>query len=135
MRCMPRTTWVALIVLAGLALSAASSHAQPWPQRPVRIIVPVAAGSSPDVAARVFAEHLSTRWGKAVVVENRPGADGLTGTTAFATAPDDHALLLTGAAPISVYPFVHEKLAYDPARDVLPVSIVVETFGTIAVPA
>jgi tripartite-type tricarboxylate transporter receptor subunit TctC len=96
--------------------------------------VPFVPGSSPDVAARVFAEHLATRWGKPVVVENRPGADGLTGTVAFANAPDDHALLVTGAAPISVYPFIHEKLAYDPARDVLPTSIVVETFGTVSVP-
>ena len=97
--------------------------------------MPIAPGSSPDVAARVFAEHLAVRWGKAVVVENRPGADGLTGTTVFATAPDDHALLFQGAAPISVYPFVSEKLGYDPIRDVLPVSTAVETFGTISVPA
>src|SRR5262245_36137540 len=112
-----------IIILAALVLSTAPLSAQPWPQRSVRLIVPIAAGSSPDVAARVFAEHLSARWGKAVVVENRPGADGLTGTTAFAAAQDDHALLFTGAAPISVYPFVQEKLSYDPARDVLPVSI------------
>lgn len=122
------------VALAALVLSTAPSSAQPWPQRSVRLIVPIAPGSTPDVAARVFAEHLAMRWGKAVVVENRPGADGLTGTTVFATSPDDHALLFQGAAPISVYPFVLEKLGYDPIRDVLPVSIAVETFGTISVP-
>jgi tripartite-type tricarboxylate transporter receptor subunit TctC len=125
----------AVIVLAALVLSTAPLSAQPWPQRPVRLIVPFGPGSSPDVAARVFTEHLATRWGKAVVVENRPGADGLTGTMAFVAAQDDHVLLFTGAAPISVYPFVHDKLSYDPARDVLPVSMAVETFGTICVPA
>jgi len=109
--------------------------AQLWPQRSVRIVVPIAAGSSPDVAARVFAQHLAARWGSTVVVENRPGADGVTGTISFATAHDDHALLFTGAAPISVYPLIEEKLPYNPARDVLPVSIAVETFGTISVPA
>src|SRR5262245_3780587 len=123
-----------IIILAALVLSTAPLSAQPWPQRPVRLIVPIGPGSSPDVAARVFAEHLAARWGKAVVVENRPGADGLTGTTAFTIAQDDHALLFTGAAPTSVYPFVQEKLSYDPARDVLPVSIAVETFGAICVP-
>jgi len=128
------TCKLALLVLIALVVSAASSHAQPWPQRPVRLVVPLAPGSSPDVAARVFADHLATRWGKPVLVENRPGAEGLTGTVAFANAPDDHTLLVTGAAPISVYPFIHEKLAYDPARDVLPISIMVETFGTISVP-
>ena len=51
--------------------------AQTWPQHPVRMIVPIAAGRSPDVAARVFADRLKTRWGQPVVVENRPGADGL----------------------------------------------------------
>jgi len=124
----------AIVFLAGLLLSTTPSFAQLWPQRSVRLIVPIAAGSSPDVAARVFAEHLATRWGKAVVVENRPGADGLTGTATFAAAQDDHSLLFTGAAPIAVYPFVQEKLSYDPERDVLPVSIAVETFGTISVP-
>lgn len=59
----------------------------------------------------------------------------MIGTTTFATVHDDHALLFTGAAPISVYPLIQEKLPYDPARDVLPVSIAVETFGAISVPA
>jgi len=129
-----RTNVFALVVLAAVALAMAPSFAQPWPQRSLRIIVPLAPGSSLDIAGRVFAERLAMRWGRAVVVENRPGAEGLTGTTAFAHMRDDHSLLLSGAAPISVYPFTHEKLAYDPARDVLPISIVVESFGTIAVP-
>jgi tripartite-type tricarboxylate transporter receptor subunit TctC len=124
-----------IVVFTALTLSMASATAQLWPERSVRIVVPIAPGSSPDVAARVFAQHLTTRWGSTVVVENRPGADGMIGTTAFATMHDDHALLFTGAAPISVFPLIQEKLAYDPARDVLPVSIAVETFGTISVPA
>jgi tripartite-type tricarboxylate transporter receptor subunit TctC len=132
-RIRPKATFI--VVLTALTLSIAPAAAELWPQRPVRIIVPIAPGSSPDVAARVFAQHLATRWGSTVVVENRPGADGVAGTTAFAIAHDDHALLFTGAAPISVYPLIQEKLPYDPARDVLPVSIAVETFGTISVPA
>jgi tripartite-type tricarboxylate transporter receptor subunit TctC len=134
MRWMEHVAKSIAVALAALVLFAAPSSAQPWPQRPVRLIVPFAPGSSPDVAARAFAEHLAIRWGQPVIVENRLGADGLAGTTTFATTPDDHALLFQGAAPISVYPFIFEKLGYDPARDLLPVSIAVETFGTISVP-
>lgn len=124
----------AAAIVAAL-LSSSPSDAQPWPQRSVRMIVPVPPESSPDVAARVFAERLGVHWGKTIVVENRPGGDGLIGTAAFVAAQDDHTLLFSFAAPLTVYPAIQEKLTYDPARDVLPVSIVVETFGTIAVPA
>jgi tripartite-type tricarboxylate transporter receptor subunit TctC len=99
------------------------------------MIVPLAPGSSPDVAARVFAQQLAGRWGKAVVVENVPGADGLVGTAAFAAAQDDHFLLFSPAAPITVYPFIQEKLSYDPMRDMLPISAAVDTFGAISVPS
>jgi tripartite-type tricarboxylate transporter receptor subunit TctC len=122
-------------ILGALALSANPSLAEPWPQRPVRLIVPIGPGSSPDVAARVFAERLALRWGHPVVVENRPGADGLIGTAAFAAAQDDHVLLFSFAAPLTVYPAIRETLSYDAARDVLPVSTAVETFGTVSVPA
>ena len=97
-------------VLAALVFSVTSSDAQPWPQRSVRMIVPVAPGSSPDVAARVFAERLEAHWGKTVVVENRPGAEGLIGTAAFVAAQDDHVLLFSFGAPLTVYPAIQEKL-------------------------
>jgi tripartite-type tricarboxylate transporter receptor subunit TctC len=83
----------------------------------------------------VFAERLAVRWKRAVVVENMPGADGLTGTAAFANARDDHSLLFSPAAPMAAYPLTHEKLPYDPARDIVPVVAVTNTFGAIAVPA
>jgi len=94
-----------------LAFLPAPSFAETWPQRPVRMIVPIAPGSSPDVAARVFAERLAMRWGQPVIVENRPGADGLIGTAAFAAAAEDHALLFSFAAPLTVYPVIQEKLS------------------------
>ena len=112
-----------------------SSLAQSWPQRTVRMIVPFPPGSSPDIAARVFAERLSARWRQAVVVENMPGAEGLTGTATFANARDDHLLLFSPAAPVAVYPLVHEKLPYDPTRDIVPVVAATDTSGAIAVPA
>jgi tripartite-type tricarboxylate transporter receptor subunit TctC len=125
----------AIVILGAMALWPAQVIAQAWPQRPVRMIVPVAPGSSPDVAARVFAERLKARWAQPVIVENRPGADGLIGTAAFAAAQDDHTLLFSFAAPLTVYPAIHEKLSYDPMVDVIPISMTAETFGTITVPA
>jgi tripartite-type tricarboxylate transporter receptor subunit TctC len=112
----------------------ASSLAQSWPQRTVRMVVPFPPGSSPDIAARVFAERLSMRWKQAVVVENTPGAEGLTGTAAFAHSRDDHSLLFSPAAPVAVYPLLHEKLPYDPGRDLIPIVAATDTSGAIAVP-
>jgi tripartite-type tricarboxylate transporter receptor subunit TctC len=125
----------AFSIVSILSLSTPPSFAQSWPQRSVRIIVPFGPGSSPDVAARTFADRLAPRWRQPVIIENRPGADGLIGTAAFVAAQDDHVLLFTAAAPLSVYPVIQEKLPYDPVRDVLPVSIAVNTFGTVSVPA
>ena len=106
-------------------------QAQPWPQRPVRLIVPIGAGSSTDITARMYADRLAERWKQAVIVENRPGADGLIGTGAFVTAHDDHTLLFSFAAPVSVHPYLHAKLSYDPRRDLVPLSLAADTFGAV----
>jgi tripartite-type tricarboxylate transporter receptor subunit TctC len=130
-----RQTGICAAAIVAALLSSAPSDAQPWPQRTVRAIVPFPPGSSPDIVARVFAERLAARWGQAVVVENLPGAEGLAGTASFAAVRDNHALLFAPAAPIAVYPLLHEKLSYDPARDIIPVAAITNTFGAIAVPA
>jgi len=117
--------------LLGLAASASPLHAEPWPQRAIRLIVPVGAGSSTDVAARIYADRLAERWKQPVAVENRPGADGLIGTTAFVGAHDDHALLFSFASPMSVLPLIHTTLPYDPGRDLVPISLASDTFGTL----
>jgi tripartite-type tricarboxylate transporter receptor subunit TctC len=123
-----RTLQFACIIIAmTLAACVVPSGAQPWPQRTVRIIVPIGAGVGSDIAARRFAEQLSALWGQPVVVENRPGADGLIGTVAFVNMHDDHTLLFSPAAPISVFPLVHETLAYDPARDLVPIASATNT--------
>ncbi|HET7199690.1 MAG TPA: tripartite tricarboxylate transporter substrate binding protein [Burkholderiales bacterium] len=125
---------VAGLLIASVAAAAALA-AEPWPQRAVRLIVPIGSGSGPDVAARLYAERLAVHWERPVIVENRPGAEGLIGVTAFAGTRDDHALLFSPAAPISVFPYTQDKLAYDPARDFVPISSAIDTFGSIAVPA
>src|SRR5262245_16059454 len=112
---------VTVCLMVGMLSGPAISNEQ-WPQRAVRLIVPFATGSGPDFAARLFADRLSERWKQPVVVENRPGADGLIGTAAFVNLRDDHVLMFSAAAPLSVLPVLQEKLPYDPARDVMPIS-------------
>ena len=114
--------FVSRVLLCGLASIAAIdvSHAQPaptWPQHTVRLITPLGPGSGMDVAARLFAERLSQRWGQPVVVENRQGADGILAVQSFLTDRDNHSLIFGFAGLISINPLIHgDKLPYDRAR-------------------
>ncbi len=105
-----------------------------WPHRTVRLIVPVPAGSASDFSARLFAERLSQRWGQAVIVENRPGADGVIGVSAFLGTDDDHTLLYAISA-VYYRPFRlrTQKLPYDPVRDLVPISPTSDVVLAIAV--
>jgi len=127
------------LLALGLGLSLAecgsAAAAEAWPQRAVTLIVPIGSGSGPDLAARIYAEQLAARWKHPVVVENRTGAEGLIGVTSFAATHDDHTLLFSPAAPITVYPFTQEKITYDPALDLVPISSAANTFGVIAATA
>src|SRR5882757_2265262 len=122
-------------LLVASFLTSIPACADEWPRRAVRVIVPFAAASGPDFAARLFADRLSQRWKQPVVVENRPGADGLIGTAAFVNLRDDHVLMFSAAAPLSVLPVLQSKLPYDPARDVVPISSAADTFGAVATSA
>src|SRR5438132_7823134 len=97
---------------------------QDYPTRPVRFIVPFGPAAGADIAARLFADRLATRWGKPVFVENRPGGDGLVAITAFTGADDDHTLLGAPAGTFAVHPYEHDKLPYDAERDLLPIASV-----------
>lgn len=132
---MRRTGCLTISVIAAIVLGVAPAIAEPWPQRPVRIMVPVGAGGGPDMTARLFADRLAQRWKQPVVIENRPGADGLTGVSAFAGTRDDHVLLFFAAAPISSFPVMYDKLPYDPVRDLVPIASATDTFVTVAASA
>ena len=114
-----------LLTLALLPLDAA--RAQPvWPTRAVKVIVPFAAGSFTDVAARAIAAELTQQLGQPVIVENRGGAGGTLGADAVAkAAPDGHTLLLTDNSFV-ISPGLYAKLPYDPRKDLVPVSLVAE---------
>jgi tripartite-type tricarboxylate transporter receptor subunit TctC len=119
---------VAVGIMMVQAVTPMPALAEPWPQRPIRVIVQVSGGNVVDIMARFYAERLAERWKQPVYVENRPGADGLIGTVAFAGAHDVHTLMFSPAAPISVYPYIYEKLGYDPVHDLVPVARAAETF-------
>src|SRR5262249_8115633 len=118
-------------LLAALAW-AAGAHAQSWPQRPVRIIVGFQPGSATDVTARLFGDPLSAGWGKPVVIDKRPGPDGLVAVSGFAGARDDHTLLFSIGGPITINPLIHQKLPYDPERDLVPIVSASDSFLAIA---
>jgi len=110
--------------MAASALAAMAAHAQEWPQRPVRIIVPFAAGASPDILARIVNDRLSARIGQPLVVENRPGAGGNTGTDQASKAtPDGYTFLLSVNAPLVYNTILYKNLPYDPFKDLAPVSL------------
>src|SRR5262245_10117112 len=124
----------AFLALATLVLYAAPSSAQSWPQRPVKFIVPFGPGAGADIGARLVADRLPALWGKPVVIENRPGADGLVAIQAFVTANDDHVLLFAASGSFTVHPYQYEKLPYTPA-DLAPIARVSNTILATGVPA
>jgi tripartite-type tricarboxylate transporter receptor subunit TctC len=122
-------------MLAGWATpSLAQSQAQAWPQRSVRFILTLGAGSGTDIGGRLLADRLSKKWGQPVVIENKPGGDGIVAITAFLGAKDDHVLLMSPTSAFIAHPWVHDNLSYKPA-DLVPIARVSNTVIGITVPA
>jgi tripartite-type tricarboxylate transporter receptor subunit TctC len=113
----------------------AASDPQTYPNRPIRFIVPYAAGGNTDLIARVLGQKLTERWGQTVVVDNRPGAGTLIGTELVARAPaDGYTILLATIATHAINPHLHEKVPYDAFRDFAPVVLVARGPFTVVVP-
>jgi tripartite-type tricarboxylate transporter receptor subunit TctC len=132
MRRVQRSLFV-LGFLAPLVLGAMPAAAQSWPQRPVKFVLPLGPGSGVDIGARLLADRLSARWGQPVVVENRPGGDGIVAISTFVGAHDDHVLLASPTSSFTAHPYLHDNLPYKPS-DLLPIARVSNTIITIAVP-
>ncbi|MGG5887043.1 Bug family tripartite tricarboxylate transporter substrate binding protein [Falsiroseomonas sp. HC035] len=112
--------------LLGAGLLALPARAQtPWPNRPIRFIVPFAAGGPVEVPARFIAEALGQKLGQPVVVEPRPGAGGSLGVQAVVQANDPHTLLVTTSS-VAILPALMENPGYDPFRDLVPITMVSE---------
>jgi len=126
---------IVLGIFLGSLIAAQAPQAPSWPQKTVKLILPLGAGSATDVTARLYAERLAERWGRPVVIENRPGPDGLVAVAAFVGARDDHTLLFSIGGPVTINPATHERLAYDPERDLVPIAPASDSFLALAVPA
>ena len=124
----------ALALTAALTIGATALAADDWPQRPVRFILPLGAGSGSDIGARLFADRLSAKWGRPVVVENRPGGDGFVAINAFIGAHDDHTLLFAPTSTFTAHAILHSKVPYDRA-DLVPIARVTNTLISLSVPS
>jgi tripartite-type tricarboxylate transporter receptor subunit TctC len=119
--------------LFALALSA-PAMAQTWPNKPVRMVLSLGPGSGADIGARLYADRLTKLWGQPVVVENRPGGDGVIAINAVIQAKDDHTLLWGPTANFVGHPYSLDQLPYDP-KELVPVARVTGTVVTLGVPA
>jgi tripartite-type tricarboxylate transporter receptor subunit TctC len=128
---------IRLALAAVLVAFAAPTHAQDYPNRPVTIVVPFAAGGGTDLLARMVAQKLEQRLGKPFLIENRPGAGSTTGANVAAkAAPDGYTLLMAPSPTMAVSVSIYKNLAYDPAVDFVPLALVAQTpFALIVNPA
>jgi tripartite-type tricarboxylate transporter receptor subunit TctC len=111
----------------------AQGPAQDWPRQAVRLIVPFPAGAGNDIAARTVADGLSRRWGKPVVIENKPGGETVIGVAAFVGTRDEHTLLYTVFGSLTVAPLTVEKLPYDADADLVPIAPVASVVVVVSV--
>lgn len=122
-------------ILAGLALPALA-RAQDWPARPIRVVLPFAAGGSSDVAARLLAPRVSALLGQQIVVENRGGGGGNIAAEAVARAtPDGYTLFQGNMGVLAVNPTLYRSLSWDPVRSFAPVSHIMAVANLLVVPA
>jgi tripartite-type tricarboxylate transporter receptor subunit TctC len=122
----------AALFFASLLPPAPAAAADAWPNRPVRFIITLGPGSGVDIGARLFADKLSAKWGQPVVVENRPGGDGMVAITGFLGAKDDHVLLVSPVSSFTAHPYFHDKLPYD-QKDLIPIARISKTVVAVSV--
>jgi tripartite-type tricarboxylate transporter receptor subunit TctC len=117
------TRRAALAAALVLCAAAGGAQAQGWPTKPVRIVVPYPPGGSSDIIARAISQPLSEALKQPVIVENKPGANGNTGTDAVAKANDGHTLLLCDVGALAITPAVYPTLTFDPSKDLRGVTM------------
>jgi tripartite-type tricarboxylate transporter receptor subunit TctC len=116
--------WMGRVMAALLSIAATSASAQEYPTKLIRMIVPFAPGGPNDVLGRIVAQKVTEQLGQQVVIDNRSGAGGSTGTAVVGTAAaDGYTLLFSGTSSLAINPSLYKKLPYDPIRDFAPVSI------------
>ncbi|WP_066270337.1 Bug family tripartite tricarboxylate transporter substrate binding protein [Hydrogenophaga palleronii] len=110
-------------LLAGLLCGLAGAQSTDWPNKPIRVVVGFAAGTPPDIFARLYSEYASKKLGVSIVVDNKPGAAGNLSSDIVAKAPaDGYTLLYNLSTGFTINPFIYSKLPFDPAKDFVPVA-------------
>ena len=124
---------IAICVL--LALFASGVHAQDYPAKPVRVIVPLPPGSTGESLARLVGDSLGQKMGQTFVIDTRPGASGQIGVTAVVRAPPDvYTIMVASVGPVTINPAVHgAKLGFDPVRDLIPITQIANTTSVVIV--
>ena len=125
-----------LLALAAVVVLALPAQAENWPTKSVKLVVPFAAGSTPDIVGRLLTDYLQQKLGQPFVVENKPGASGNTGTDAVAKAdPDGYTVGISLGGPLAINQIVMGKLPYDPQADIALVTMLVTQPSALAVHA
>ena len=125
----------AVVLAAALALTASSTFAADvYPSRPIRIIILVVPGGGADITSRAIGQKLTEAWGQQVIVDNRPGGNGIVGMEIARNAnPDGYTIVLGTIGPVAVNPSLYAKLPYDPINDFAPVTLVAKTLQLLMV--
>jgi tripartite-type tricarboxylate transporter receptor subunit TctC len=126
-----------LLAVATFALAAPTvSHAQAWPSKPVRIVVPYAAGGPVDALGRALGARLATMWGQQIVIDNKPGGNEVIAAAQVAKSPNDgYTLMLATDPTMSLNPYLFQKLSYDPQKELTPITRVAVANMAMVVPA
>ena len=129
---------ISILCIAALTLAGAvatQAHAQAWPAKPVKYVVPFSPGGVSDGVARLIALHLGEKLGQPVIIENKPGVSGIVGTQAVARSPADGYTIMGGTITThAVNPFFTKNLGYEPVKDFVPVNLVGVVSNVLVVP-
>jgi tripartite-type tricarboxylate transporter receptor subunit TctC len=129
-----RLNLVAALALAIHAIAATPSLAQQWPTHPVRFVLPFGPGSGADTAARLISDKLQQKWGQPVIIDGKPGGDGLLSLGTVVSAKDDHTLFFGPSSIFVVQRYVHKDMTFDPEIDLAPIAGVAKVQIAVAVP-
>ncbi len=129
-----RLTRVAALALAIYPLAATPGLAELWPTRPVRLVLPFGPGSGADTAARLISDKLQKKWGQPVVIEGKPGGDGLLSLQTVVSAKDDHTLFFGPSSMFVVQRYMHPGTSFNPETDLTPIAGIAKVQIAMAVP-
>jgi len=134
LNCYFRINTAAMVALAICATTTAASLAQQWPTHSVRFVLPFGPGSGADTAARLITEKLQQKWGQSVIIDGKPGGDGLLSLQTVVSAKDDHVLFFGPSSIFVVQRYLHENMPFDPETDLAPIAGVAKVQIAVAVP-